>query len=170
MATYVKLPYCTSDYVLGYQTINQGRDNLEAVNDGVVAEHFVDTQSASARHDIEAIPRDSVFIYGTSTTSNQFFPTNIVEMETGTYAVRAFRPPSVAGTYFVVVVGLSEFYGEVIASCASGTPKPLIVCRPDTTNTYGAGNGLLITCYEMGSGSMVLTDFDLTVTVYGTVA
>lgn len=167
MATYVKLPFTNYDYVLGYQTINQAIDNLTAVNDALNAQHFVNAQDAFARHDIVKTARDVVVIYGTSTNSTFFNPSNSVPIESGPHIPNAFRG-SVAGQYFVPVIGLASFNGEAIAICTSGTPKPLIVCRPDYSNTYGQGPGLFITCYEMGTGAMVPTDFDLTLSVYGT--
>ena len=41
MATYAKLPLMAQDYPLGYQTVNQAADNIEAVRAAFAAEHLL---------------------------------------------------------------------------------------------------------------------------------
>lgn len=47
---YVKLYKAQSDTPIGYQTINQAKDNLDALRDAIAAEHAVGVQGGPGRH------------------------------------------------------------------------------------------------------------------------
>lgn len=168
---YSKLIYCNSDHILGFQTVNQARDNLDSVFSAMDVEHvaldIINGYRALGQHDSELIPKDVIKIQGASAIFGSFQPTNLLTIESGQYIFRGFR--AAAGQYFLPLEGLSTYWGEAVASVTSATPKPLLICRSNFTSSTAAsqGPGIYVACYEMGTGAMVLTDFDLTLTVYG---
>lgn len=169
---YVKLIFVNSDVPIGYQTINQGRDNLDAVFAGLDAEHIASNAEAGnlviGQHDLQAIPRDVIQVYGASVSV--VGRTAYVSTTPGTFSNGTSLYLS-TGTYFVPLFGLKTYWGEAIASVSSSTSAPHLICRsvyPSKPTTSGAlGPGIVITCYEMSSGTSTLTDFDFTLTVYG---
>lgn len=165
--SYVKLPFANENYVLGYQTINQSRDNLDAVHDGFIAEH-TDANRRVGQHDTQNIPRDIVQVYGLTSLS-LFIPTQI-NVSGGRYVSAGGAVRAGVGQYFIPILGLSEFWGQPAAKVTSSASIPLIVARsyyPTALPAQGLGQGITITCYEMSSGALVATNFDFTLAVYG---
>lgn len=170
---YVKLPMCNEDYAIGYQTINQARDNQDAVFGALDAEHVGSTGVlAIGSHRAEKIPKAIAQIFGTAANVTSFGGVPSVAWY-GSYSPCLLAPDRIStGIYVVPVRNLSTYWGEVIPQVTSQTPIPLIKCRsvfgtPSTVYGSNAGPALVITCYEMGTGALVATDFDFTLTVYG---
>lgn len=165
--SYVKLPYANENYVLGYQTINQSRDNLDAIHDGLLAEHS-EANRRVGQHDTQKIPRDIVQVYGLTSLS-PFIPTQL-NVSGARYVSAGGAVRAGIGQYFIPILGLSEFWGQPAPRVTSSSSIPLIVARsyyPTALAAQGLGMGITITCYEMSSGALVATDFDFTLAVYG---
>lgn len=172
MATYSKLWFTNSDYALGFRTINQGINNIDAVYNAMTAAHVGDAALSGnlviGQHDDATIPRDVIQLYGTTVTA--IGRTSMVAASPGNYCNGVALYLGV-GVYFVPVFGLKTYWGEGIAKVSGSSSAPNIMCRsnyptkPTTSGSLGAG--IIITCYEVSSGTAALTDFDVTLTIYG---
>ncbi len=164
--TYAKLFFVNSDFILGYQTINQGIDNLDAVYDGMSIYHETsETSDGLGRHKTDKIPRDVLLIQGTVLATSSFgsSPGSLG-------AASATRPITriSTGVYFVPVYGLSSWWGRAVAHVSSSTPIPLINCLSVYPSSQYQQPGITVTCYELGTGSLVATDFDFSLVISGT--
>lgn len=167
---YVKQVFCNSDYPVGYQSINQLIDNLDASFDGMDAEHVSADIPLNpggtdiGRHDSKNVVLDVLQVYGSRFSVSLFG--NMVEVESsGNYAGPVTRIS--AGVYLVEVLGAPTYWGEAVASVTSSTPIPHIDCRSVYPTSPAATPGIVVTCYELGTGSFVATDFDFTLTICG---
>lgn len=165
---YSKLIFCNSDYPLGYQTVNQQMDNFDASFDAMAAEHreadlLLDVNSPDlGRHVGKTVVRDVVQVYGTRFTSG-LFGTTVEAQNSGNNVLSIVRAS--AGVYVATLAGIFNYWGSAAAN--SSTAKPLIVCRSVFPTTPNGDPSIIVTCYEMGSGSLVATDMEFTLTVNG---
>jgi len=151
---YSKLFYVTADFILGYQTINQGVDNLDAVYDAMSMLHK-NTEEEMGKHDTSATARAVTTIAAASLISSGIFLPAATSQEIGSPARIS------TGVYFVPVAGLSSFWGTAVASVSSSTPVPFIQCQSVTTGNIG----VMVRCYEVST--FTLTDFDFFLAVHG---
>ena len=167
---YSKQIFVNSDVPIGYQSINQLIDNLDASFDGMDLEHVSADIPLNpggtdiGRHDSKNVVLDVVQVFGSQFTVSLFG--NQVEVgSSGNFVTGVTRIS--AGVYFVEVLGAPTYWGEAVASVTSSTPTPYMQCRSIYPTSPAARPGIVVTCYELGSGSFVATDFDFTLTVCG---
>lgn len=153
---YSKLFYVNADFILGYQTVNQGVDNLDAVYDAMSTLHK-NTEEEIGKHDTPMTARALTTVAAASLISSGIFLPAATSSEIGS-------PSRIStGVYFVPVIGLATFWGTAVASVSSSTPAPFIQCQ-----TIKTGNtGVMVRCYELGAGAFTLTDFDFFLGVHG---
>lgn len=173
---YVKLPLSVTDYSSGYQSVNQLRDNFDALQVAWDSEHAVTLVDPAelvlfspteifGQHNTPKVPR-AVFKMTTLTTGfNITTPVpsaNIKPVVTGVSRLGV-------GAYFVGITGLQEFYAVVTAEQSSNTPQ-----RVTKETSYFGGNGtpvgISIELYENSAGGFALTDYDFSVHIYGDAA
>lgn len=170
MATYSKLPFCEENYLLGYQTVNQARDNLDSVYDALKVEHSTGVASALpvGRHDTQKISRVVIQVYGTGSANTSAWGASPALQITSQYGIQSATRIS-TGVYLVPISFLSSYWARADPNCTQSS-TPILVCRSETptgTITLPGRTTITVSCYEMSSGSMVLTDMDFTLTVYG---
>lgn len=177
MPSYVKLPKGTTDYAVGYQSVNQLRDNLQSLYDAYVAEHSVNEPMPSrlgglappppasflGHHDTPKIPRAVI-------RSKIFSSAYSITLPGDTFAQPVVGSLSrvQTGVFFVSIRGLLEFYAEAEAYQSASTSERLVLPR---TNVGGAGtpSGIFIECYEKDSAGagFIPMDFDFSAVIYG---
>lgn len=171
MPTYAKQYFTISDFPVGYQTINGANDNMDAIFDALDAEHDSDAVSLAGygpivgHHDAVTIARDVIQVRGSQFTATIFLPNPVVSvLTTGNYVGDMTRIAT--GTYYVEIIGLTKFWGTTTPTGVS-TSKRMIICRSNFPTSSGAPQGISITCYELGTGALVSTDMDFTLTISG---
>lgn len=174
MATYAKLPLMAQDYPLGYQTVNQAADNIEAVRAAFAAEHLLGFGGgiptlppppggaySTGHHNVATIVRSLV----TCT------PLTVAPGVIGLQANKSYPrwTPYVTrygvGTVFISVAGLVGFYGVPMVRDNGTNPNLIQTVSRATTNSQAGG--VLCTTFSLSAGAFVLTDFPFSIFVYG---
>jgi len=175
--SYVKLHYGVTDFAAGIQSVNQLRDNFQAIYEAWAVEHStreVITQGGRGtgpapnlalsygRHNTPKVPRavvkTSIFTSGFSVV----LPGAITVQPVVTGIARLSD-----GLFFIGIKDLQEFYAEVEADHAVSTDQRVVIPRTSLGGN-GAPVGITVECYEKNVG-FDLTDFDFSAVIYGTV-
>lgn len=167
---YSRLVEVVTDYALGYQSINQCRDNLDAILLAADVEHFARDVAAGAeepgrwwgRHNTPKVPRavGKVTVY--LTPGNRY----TAVLGGASASVGPIRWEA-TGVFFAEVYGLTEFYA-VCQPHVSVAVNRFIVSRP-WYPVPPQKSGIYFACYELISGVWTLTDYDFCMTLYGVV-
>ncbi len=176
-STYVKLHYGVTDFSAGIQSVNQLRDNFQAIYDAWAAEHSTRASFATGPRDP---PQSLAFGFGRHNTPK--VPRAVVKTALATTSFSVVLPGSFevqpvvtsitrlsTGLIFIGVTDLQEFYAEVEAYQDSSTPARVVIPRTSIGGSGGA-SGITVECYEtasVGSG-FDLADFDISAVIYGT--
>lgn len=174
---YVKLHYGITDFWAGYQTINQMRDNLQAVYDAYAAEHsfrepefgrglqviFPPLAEGFGRHNTPKIPRAALLVSLATSSFSVVVPASNTSQPVVTALARF-----ATGVYFIGISGLVHYFAEVEALQLS-TGVRLVLPRTSYAGV-GAPAGIIVECYEKASvgGGFDLADFDFSAIIYGT--
>lgn len=177
MSTYFRLYFANQDAPIGYQTINVGIGNLNAVYDAFDLDHIVEDISLSSdgpqlgQHDTPNVPREVMQVLGSVYAGSLSTGGFLVSPNPPTFApftyARALTRIS-TGVYFIPIVGLASFWGQAIGTVTSSGSVPCIQCRSSINNGLNISQGITVTCYELSSGTFTLTDMDFTLTISGT--
>lgn len=165
---YTKLFKVCQNFALGKQTINTAIANMEQFFTGWTAEHSKaepplgatqpNPYEAFGVHVLEAVPRAMVLVTPhfigpgqTGFTVNPQ-PTVVSVSRLGT------------GQYLIKMDGnLATFFGHAMPQQASGDTR---FCKAVGTHSNNMSAAVLVSCYELSSGSFALTDFTFTCAVY----
>jgi hypothetical protein len=173
---YVKLPRASVDYEVGLQTINQARDNAEALRDAWGAKHGLSSPGLGfsratglwpyfGRHNDPRLTRGVLRArIGGSLTNG------VTVSATSTSQCFTSLARQAAGRFRITVGGLGYFRAHacVVYPVGGGGVVPLINCRYDTS-TGSSTPGLTIETRSgvLGAASFVLTDIPFCVFLVG---
>jgi hypothetical protein len=157
---YSKQFFVNSDFILGYQTINQSIENSDVNFDAAVAEHRADSGRMGA-HNTRNTARVVMRVYGSTLAAG-----------TGLGLLGSRMAPSgtrrlSTGIFFVPVFGFANWYGKATAIVTSSAVVPYVNCLSVFAATPQQQAGITVSCYDLQTGSFVLTDFDFSLTVWG---
>lgn len=177
---YTKLPFLAdSDHVVGFQTVNQARDNLLehygvlSLRHGVVesgAQWLLAPSAMSRRygnHNDTRIPR-SVYRLSPSTavaTGGASF--GQPQFGASTQNVVSGVERIDVGVYFATVLGLQQFYAVVEPTVPNATTVRVVI---PTSFLPGQATppGITFECLELSGTTWVAADFDFDCAIYGT--
>lgn len=166
---YSKLVVCGRNYAIGYQTVNQARDNVDSQFEAFRVWHGVDeylglggfgrTPPPRVRdlghHDDERIPRASVRV--STRTSGGFV---VVDVSPNRVLGRALRGS--AGTYAFEIRGLREFWAMAVP-IGAGVSLYNATCQ----TIYPSSAAPYLQVMTFIEGSDTPTDANFTLTIYG---
>ncbi len=178
---YTKLPFLAdSDHVVGFQTINQARDNLLehygvlSLRHGVVesgAQGFLAVAPAVPRrygnHNDTRIPRSVYRLSPSTAVSTAGFPFGQPQFNASTQNVVSGVERIDVGVYFATVLGLQQFYSVVEPTVPNATTVRVVI---PTSFLPGQATppGITFECLELSGTTWVAADFDFDCAIYGT--
>lgn len=178
VATYAKLPYAVTDYSAGIQSVNQLRDNFQALHDAWAVEHsikepqigrggllaFPPLSQSFGHHNTPKVPRAVVRTNLYTSSFSVVLPGASIVQPVVTTVARIST-----GLFLIGITELTEFYAEVEAYQSSAT-NIRIVHANSGFGGNGGNVGIVVECYEHASagGSFDPTDFDFSAVIYGT--
>jgi hypothetical protein len=176
--SYVKLHYTVTDFAAGFQSVNQLRDNFQALYDAWILEHSSrevfgsDGRRTNApnlalsfgRHNTPKVPRAVVKTSLFTTGASVVFP-GAIEVQPVVSGVARIS----TGLFFLGITDLQEFYAECEPTTEPGKAARMVIPR-SYIGGRGAPVGVSVECYEDVAGAFELTDFDFSAVIYGTVA
>ena len=153
--SYAKLPKVVVDYPVGFQTINQARDNIQSIADAYqLQHHFFPEQGAPYnRHWSPLIPKGSGIVTPSQLGSLPVMmlldldSVTVMRLGTGVYAV--------LGPYSYPMWCDAD-------PVTSGTEVRRINTKSVVVGTGGTTNVMSVWCYELSAGDFVLTDYPFT--------
>ena len=155
--SYSRIRKVIQDYPVGFQTINQARDNIQAIADAYVREHHIyDEQAPRWRHWAPTIPKAS----GMVTSAQLGTLPLIVNVQADGATVERLA----TGIYIIRSSSNGPLWADA-DPIATSTEVRRINTRPAW---YGGGpSGVFVLCYELTGGDFVLTDYGFTFTLFG---
>lgn len=179
MPSYVKLHYTVTDFAAGFQSVNQLRDNYQAIYDAWIAEHSArevfgaDGRRVNApnlalsfgRHNTPKVPRAVVKTSIYTTGASVILP-GAIEVQPVVTGVGRLS----TGLFFIGVTDLREFYAVAEPVTEPGKAARMVIPRTSVGGN-GAPVGITIECYERAGvgNAFSLLDFDFSAVIYGTV-
>lgn len=180
---YTKLPFLAdSDHVVGFQTVNQARDNLlehyvvlslrhgvVETNTGIPGATFVaSVPTRYGNHNDTRIPR-SVYRLTPSTALATGGGAAFGQPQFGasTQNVVSGVERIDVGVYFATVLGLQQFYAVVEPTVPNATTVRVVI---PTSFLPGQATppGITFECLELSGTTWVAADFDFDCAIYGT--
>jgi hypothetical protein len=162
---YAKMPLVVQDYPVGYQSVNQAQDNLEAIRAAIVAEHtnadLIGNVGGGGAHTGQVIPRAVVeLFFQRAGFGGVMLP-----------AIRSSSPRITAvqrlatGVFSFSYSGSDGFYALAEPS-DNGTNPNFIACESVPAST-GVPAYITCKCFSLSAGDFVATDYPFFLAVYG---
>lgn len=159
--SYVKLPKVTQDYAVGFQSVNQARDNNTALLAQLDAKHSIGAggQSPPGRP-FEAVGRhDDIVIARTVahfTVDSAVVPTRLRQLVTGPMLPVLVAQQLQTGQWQIFVSTPHLFWAHATPTASSAVGRKATAYL---TQTPDQGASIIVTTWERGA-SWAKTDFD----------
>lgn len=177
---YSKLPRGMQDYAVGFQAVNQARDNLEAARAELTPEHGTIELSAGriftthptptrrfGRHNTPVVPRASVLVTGAGISGGAGYVTMDGD---GSAGIVTGCSRWASGLYFLSIDGLATYWAECQPRQTGATAMRMVRSTSYFAAGRGQNNGIFLEALQLNTGSDAFEriDFAFSATVYGT--
>ena len=157
--SYAKIQQACQDYALGFQTINQARDNIIALYDAWKVQHNDGDENPALKHWTRLVPKAQ----GVVSVSTTFYP-GITVYSTFAVGVTVVRVST--GMYVANVLGVAgPVWADADPIAANGTPVRRINSRSQASSV--SSGVLLFNLFELTAGDFALTDYSFSFVVHG---